>query len=308
MYVYPQLSNMDLLVCRLLGPGLGNLLFTWARAVVAAKRNGLKLIQATWPQVKFGPLIRRERDSRFYTGLFQPARDEVAGWEKLALLAGSRRVNEEDLEATLASPRARTIPSVVVFRGMNGYFEQFLQDFALVRQCLLEASRPCHRPAPRKARGAGIGLHVRLGDFIAVGSEAVASGVVGVRIPLNWYCRVITCLRKSARTTLPVRVYSDAPNDELRELLALPGVERNVARSALGDLWDLSMESILVTSGSTFSMWASYLGRAPVIWHQGQLRQRLYTDHPEFEIEAPPTGEVAPAFREAILRRIRQEL
>jgi hypothetical protein len=61
VYAYPQLSNMDLLVCRLLGPGLGNLLFTWARAVVAAKGNGLRLIQATWSQFRLAPLICGER-------------------------------------------------------------------------------------------------------------------------------------------------------------------------------------------------------------------------------------------------------
>jgi hypothetical protein len=46
--------------------------------------------------------------------------------------------------------------------------------------------------------------------------------------------------------------------------------------SAIADLWALSNANVLVASGSTFSMWASYLGRMPVIWHPGQLSCPLY--------------------------------
>ena len=31
-------------------------------------------------------------------------------------------------------------------------------------------------------------------------------------------------------------------------------------------------------------MWADYLGRMPVIWHPGQLRQKIYNNN-EIEIE-----------------------
>jgi hypothetical protein len=32
-------------------------------------------------------------------------------------------------------------------------------------------------------------------------------------------------------------------------------------------------------------MWAAYLGRMPAVWHKGQLRQRLYYEQPEIELE-----------------------
>jgi len=36
-------------------------------------------------------------------------------------------------------------------------------------------------------------------------------------------------------------------------------------------------------------MWASYLGRMPVIWYPGQLRQKLYLEKPNAEIEVSET-------------------
>ena len=94
-FAYPLFEKYDLGVVRLLGPGLGNLLFPWARAVVACDRDGLTLIDPTWPSIKVGPLLRGEADLRFYGSLFRPAPHSVSGLRKLMLLLGSRRVSEE---------------------------------------------------------------------------------------------------------------------------------------------------------------------------------------------------------------------
>jgi hypothetical protein len=50
----------------------------------------------------------------------------------------------------------------------------------------------------------------------------------------------------------------------------------------------LSRSRLLIASGSTFSMWGSYLGQVPAIWHPGKLLQHVLIDHPEREIEWAP--------------------
>lgn len=57
-----------------------------------------------------------------------------------------------------------------------------------------------------------------------------------------------------------------------------------VGGNGLGNLL-LTWAKLLVASHSTFSMWASFLGRMPVIWYRGKLECRLYTDPPDREIE-----------------------
>ena len=40
-----------------------------------------------------------------------------------------------------------------------------------------------------------------------------------------------------------------------------------------------------MSSGSTFSMWASFLGQMPTIWFPGQMREDLINDRSLFEGE-----------------------
>jgi len=47
----------------------------------------------------------------------------------------------------------------------------------------------------------------------------------------------------------------------------------------------LSTAKVLVSSASTFSMWASFLGQMPTIWFPGQLRQKLLLNKNLFEGE-----------------------
>ena len=70
-YVCAKLSQFDSIGIRLGGPGLGNMLFPWARSVVFANKYNLKRINTTWPTVKLGPILRGEFDNRFYSDLFE---------------------------------------------------------------------------------------------------------------------------------------------------------------------------------------------------------------------------------------------
>jgi hypothetical protein len=271
IYCYPDLGGRDFIFARMAGPGLGNMLFPWARAVLSTKRNGFKLIEPTWPQLKLGPLLRRERDARHYGDLFESSYGSVQGMARIKVLLKHRRVVEADLE------RAKD-GDVVMFSGMTGYFEPILHDYEIVRDELYRISREQQRAGLLSNHSDSICVHVRCGDFsIGASKELIAAGRTNVRIPIDWYCDVVTGLREVLGSSTRIQVFSDGSDEELAPLLSLRDCTRVSFGSALADLLALSKGKFLVASGSTFSMWASYLGRMPVFWYPGQRRQRLYS-------------------------------
>ncbi|MGE0325256.1 MAG: alpha-1,2-fucosyltransferase [Polyangiaceae bacterium] len=280
--VYPQLSHYDLGLVRVIGPGLGNLLFPWARAITYAERHDLPILFPTWPQVKIGSVLRRERDTRFYWDLFRSTSRYVTGTKRLALLATGKRVSWSlDKEPP---GKAISRPSLLTFTGMEGHFEAVLDDYALIRRELEAMSRQAQLQSVIVSKERWVGVHVRLGDFTPPPSEQTLQyGHHNYRIPLEWYVDRLEALRSHTGITKAL-VFSDGTNAELEPLLSLPHVSRSEGRSSLADMLSLARCNALVASGSTFSMWASFLGRMPVIWYPGQLRQRLYKEG--FELES----------------------
>ena len=73
-------------------------------------------------------------------------------------------------------------------------------------------------------------------------------------------------------------IFSDATDNELQDILAMSNCKRAYFGSAISDMIALSRCKVLVSSASTFSMWASFLGQMPTIWFPGQMRQKLIID------------------------------
>ena len=153
-----------------------------------------------------------------------------------------------------------------------------------------------HQVDKQKIAGGCIGVHVRLGDFASTATSQLSQGMINSRLPFEWYEQCICAVRQKAGSDIPVRIFSDGRDDELMPLLALPKVGRSPTGSAITDLLTLSQVSVLIASGSTYSMWASYLGRMPVIWYPGQCRQRLYYENPSQEIEFSGTSDLPDSF------------
>jgi hypothetical protein len=107
-------------------------------------------------------------------------------------------------------------------------------------------------------------------------------------LPLSWYVDALQAVRTMAGRDVPAYVYSDGTDEELTGLLSLPAVRRREFGSGLGDMLGLSRSRLLIASGSTFSMWGSYLGQVPAIWHPKKLLQHVLIEHPEQEIEWAP--------------------
>ena len=86
----------------------------------------------------------------------------------------------------------------------------------------------------------------------------------------------------SSASTITNNAYTD---EDLQEILELENCKRVHFGSAISDMLGLSNAKILISSASTFSMWASFLGQHPTIWFPGQMRQKLINDATIFEGE-----------------------
>ena len=283
LYSFASLGGIECGAFRLRGVGLANCLFPWARCAVASKRYGLERIASTWPQLCHRQWLRWDRDKRCYFGLFDEGDDVIRGPRKIGLLAAKPRINEHDF---LADP-AKYSDGVVVFSGIDGYFQDLLGEHEEVRRMLIAATKPGHKRALERDAAPEIFVHIRYGDAVPADTPKGRSLKIRyhLRQPMSWFIHVVNELRGQVGACVPVRVFSDASDAELGPLLALSEVTRMTFGSSIADLLALSTAKVLVASGSTFSMWASYLGRMPVIWPAGQRRQRLHGSAWEYEIE-----------------------
>lgn len=254
--------------------GLGNMLLIWARALMFARLNELPLIVGPWARFRLGPLLRREKAKRLYWGFF---RDEspVGRLEKLYALRLCRRV----VEPALTAPAERSGGRVYVFDTLphwSDHFQGIKDHRELVRDALFAMLTRRTRSALAQLPVPIIGLHVRMGDYrpLRAGEDFAKAGLT--RTPLGYFIDVIESVRAAHGSCLPVTIFSDGHDHELRELLALPAVSRARPSTDIVDLLNLARSRVLVCSaGSTFSYWAAFLADAPVILHPDHIHQSI---------------------------------
>jgi hypothetical protein len=269
-FAYPALGlGNDFGLVRFGGSGLANLLFTWAHCLVRAEEYGLLRIQPTWFQICRAPWLRNFPDKRTYHDLFSPAPGEITGLRRLHLLATHPRVPETKLGSPVPDG------SIVVFSRVVGLSRPVLNRADLVREELFRITRPAHTGALRENFRPGVAIHVRLGDFGT--SNPSANNLVNTRIDIHWYIGILQELRANLGP-LQAAVFSDGTDEELAPLLSLPDVRRVTFGSGIADIIALSRARILVASGSTFSLWASFLGQNPTVWFPGMHYQSVQTE------------------------------
>ena len=262
-YTFVSLGKLESLGIRLGGAGLGNIMFPWATALVYAKKHNLKKIQTTWKNLKFGTFVRKERDKRMYMDLFSET-DGISGFKKFFLLNFSNNIK--------------------VFSGMDNLFEPFKSDQNFVKTELLKIINPYHIKRAKEFNRNSIAIHIRMGDFTnPINEKVLRNGDWNYRLPIKWYISLIEKIKKES--DLPIYIFSDAEDCELKEILAYDNCNRAYFGSAISDMLALSACKVLISSASTFSMWASFLGQMPTIWFPGQMRQTLLLENSKFEGE-----------------------
>jgi hypothetical protein len=297
LYSYPDVGSY----------GLAHSLLAYARCVLWSRDHEVPMLAPTWLHIKhrIGPILRGERDNRQYHRLFHfPG--YVTGIRRLALLATADRIAAES--ADLAAVARERPGKVVVFRNLltmneETHFREIIGRGRQVRPELLAITKPRHVPQP--IAPPYVALHVRMGDFSAPPSlEKLRAGAKNARIPLEWYCSMLTGVRARLSHDVPAVVLSDGSDEALAPLLRLPAVTRSPRQSSVSDLLTMSEGSLLISSGSGFSMWGSYLGDQPRICFPGQRLVRVLepASGVDREPECESAQELSPQFLAQIFR------
>lgn len=270
-YIYPKLSEKDCILFRLGGAGLGNILFTYARAVIYVQNHEeAEMIWPTWFSFKLGPILRHEPDKRFYNDLFVNHSGYIDGFKKANILITKKHVKEQDI-----SKEQGLDGCVVDFEGFENCFQEIMNDSQAVYKDLVRNLNPKYQDAVRFNGKNSICIHVRLGDFARVSWEEVKSGRHCSSIPIEWYVHMVNALREIIGEKVKIYVFSDGTDEELKSLLELENVERITFGSAIADILALANAGIFVASGSSFSMWARYLGRMTTVMFPNQVKQKI---------------------------------
>jgi hypothetical protein len=148
----------------------------------------------------------------------------------------------------------------------------------------LKIINPYHISRAKEFNSHSIAIHIRMGDFAnPINEKVLRNGAWNYRLPIKWYISLIEKIQKESN--LPIYIFSDAEDSELKEILAYDNCNRAYFGSAISDMLALSTCKVLISSASTFSMWASFLGQMPTIWFPGQMRQKLLLENSKFEGE-----------------------
>lgn len=244
---YPRFSSYDWHLLRSPGAGLGNLLFPWARAVLLAERDGGRLIAPTWRNVKLGPILRREKDLRFYSNIFYHRSVGQFLGDLAIKLKNSVRISEDTYLRTKQS-------SFVVVEGERNHFADLVGAGPVLRDRLVAMTR---KPPSDPIRG--IAMHIRLGDFIEANDERYQRNS---RVALSWFVSEAARLRKLLGPR-PITIFTDDTGEAIeRAFIGVEDLYFAKTGNAIQDILRLSSAEHIVCSNSTFSLWGIFLSDA----------------------------------------------
>lgn len=251
LYHLPVLSKYDFGFARTPGPGLGNLLFPLARAVIAREKQGGELIVPTWRQIKLGTYLRSERDKRTYGDVFRPRTS--AEWFAWARTFAFKSFAENELVEGNA---------VIRYQGLGRQFHDIAGFSNLVSEHLTKISRQ-----DLNGTSFDIAIHVRLGDFAPPVSNAPLQSS---RTPLEWYLQALELARDIlGGGRLNGVLFTDEDPRKVINSLGLDRFKPEPKGNALTSMFEMSRARIIIGSRSTFSLWSQYIGRGRAIWPRG---------------------------------------
>lgn len=267
VYLYPRVTKLDFGGFGWFGPGLGNMLFPWARAVIRQNKTGGRLLWPAWRRLLGGNGLRDSlqlhtsgvQDHRLYWGCFRPNKNYLTGWQRAVARRSPAQITEKEVvkeEATL-----------VTFEGVANSFTDLAGAEDIIRRELRDITHPQVWQHVPKADLRYIAMHVRLGDFLGLELQKPGKPLSNARLPLVWYSDILKDLR--TKSSLPVLICSDGSDEELAPLFSIPNVKRYAEFNPLATLWTLAQAEILFCSISSFSAWGALLSGKPSIWYPG---------------------------------------
>lgn len=262
--------------CKVPRTGLGNQLFVIIKAAVFAERNKLPLFYTGYNQIRIGPYLRREKSKRRYSHFFTFQKGIVSELlDRLKLMVIRLPIISDPDDLLSVTPDVLYKFSKIPH--WSNYFvglkSSRAQAIALFNSILTDDIKS----AVEKQKTPVIGVHVRMGDFRQLAENEDFKYAAGaVRTPLNYFSNIITKIRLLHGKTLPVTIFSDGYDHELKELFDLGNVSRQQGNKDIVDLILLSRSKIIVASAaSTFSYWAGFLSEAPLILHPYHIHESI---------------------------------
>jgi hypothetical protein len=235
----PKLPGIDLLLFRIGGPGLGNLLFNIFYAFEQSINYDKEFICPTIRQLKIGPFLRRESDKRFYGRLFR----HRTFYELLMNIACRHR----NWKLNAAMPE-------YLFRALDDKFSAHFRDLLI--------SKMRKQTINTKV---DIAIHIRLGDFQKPSFKS--SYTFNDALPLEWFDIAL----KHTLQNIPFReqptivVYcSDACRD-VERWCSINNLQLSQSSNALQAMLEMSYAQVIIPSISTFSLWSGFLSSAKMI-------------------------------------------
>lgn len=240
---------------RLGGAGLGNLLFPLSRAYIYSIQNNATLLPPIWPSLKIGPIIRGEKEKRLYLNLFKPM--PFTRW-RLSITTLFNRKISEDYYLTNKNYYPSNSKVCVIVKGLKNYFKDLKGYNDELLQYILQIASSKIKNYYISFNQDNIGVHIRLGDY----NESA-------RVPIEWYINVIMTLQRHPHfTNTNFIVFSDGTDSELEKILQLKNCSRIETPNSLADILRLAKCKVIIGSNSTFSAWATFLGKKPFIRHE----------------------------------------
>ena len=244
MYHYPLLSTPDLGFIRGPGPGLGNLLFPITRALEAAKSKRETFVPPTMFNIKIGPMIRREKDLRFYNKEFK--KRSFREWIDFVRVIIYRN-------------------KVTFYSGEGNLFHDIKDSRLLINNWLV--LNCLEKPINNTGK---IAVHIRRGDFNKSNNSDLS-----YQIPTQWYLDTVD--RLLSKNDKEVVLYSDSKVSN-EWLIFGSRVKFSQNLSACSNIISMSTADILVASRSTFSLWSYFLSNQNTYFPKGSNLSRFISD------------------------------
>lgn len=263
-----------LAISKLPSAGLGNKLFSWAAGALFAHLNQCPHYIVGMTRVHLGTFLRKERSKRFYFGYFKN--------EVISLFGKGLFLKKYTLPQKAANITP-TESGLYIFSEITHWTDHFvtLKDYRKeVLTLFWNGLSPKVTTQINLYPAPAIALHIRMGDFRELKEGEDFAKVGAVRTPLSYFEKIIAKIRAFVDWEVPVTIFSNGSDEELREILTLPNVVRAEEDMDIVHLAVLSKSSVIVMSaGSSFSFWAGFLSDGILINHYNHIYKPIRSPH-----------------------------
>jgi hypothetical protein len=266
------------------GYGLGNEMIPWARAFLAAQILDAKLLppafglnrRGYWQDFNTAP------DDWIYHRAMQRLLPVVRFTEAEYLAhGGGDAVSALRSFADAHRLRRRSL-FVLVTDGLWGGYAHIQPAREFVRSTLYQSRYAARnilqlqqRIDPAKVL---VGMHVRLGDFVAPTDIGSYRRIANASLPIEWFHNVAANLQSAFGNDWQLLLVSDGAQERLQSLLAqFPCIiTADISHGDCSDVLALAAADLLVCSASSYSSLAAFLSDSPYLMFAPSL-----FEHPE---------------------------